>query len=111
MFLKYSEKYNKLERIVKKLSSLDINSLSKEKRILFEKSVKEKLEIKKLILVYKKNLKSLMPYFTSKKGMIKVTDTLYNGTKVVINNAVIFIKEDLRSCTLRNIDGKIEIFM
>ncbi len=106
-----SEKYNKLERIVKKLSSLDINSLSKEKRILFEKSVKEKLEIKKLILVYKKNLKSLMPYFTSKKGMIKVTDTLYNGTKVVINNAVIFIKEDLRSCTLRNIDGKIEIFM
>ncbi len=105
-----TEKYNLLQKIVDKLSKIDINNLSKEKRILLEKSIKEKLELKKKIFKCKSDIQKLVPLFTSNKASLKVSHKLYGGTKIVINNAIVFIKEDIERCILKNIDGKIKIF-
>lgn len=105
-----TEKYNILEKIVKKLSKIGINNLSNEKRVLFEKSVKEKLELKKKIVKYKSDIQRLVPLFTRNKSTIKVHHKLYSGTKIVVNNAIVFIKEDIERCILKNVDGKVKIF-
>ena len=105
-----TEKYNLLQKIVDKLSKIDVNNLSKEKRTLLEKSIKEKLELKKKIFKYKSDIQKLVPLFTSNKATLKVSHKLYGGTKIVINNAIVFIKEDIERCILKNIDGKIKIF-
>ena len=104
------EKYEKLERIVEKLMAEDIERLSYEKRLILEKSIKEKLEIKKKILIYKKTIKKLIPFFTSRIAKIQVVESLYGGTRIAVNNAVIYIKEDLDKCTITNVDGKIKIY-
>ncbi len=41
---------------------------------------------------------------------IKFLNNLYGGTKIVANNAIIFIKDDIKSCTLQNVDGKVKVF-
>ncbi|WP_250278443.1 DUF342 domain-containing protein [[Clostridium] colinum] len=105
-----TERYNVLEKIVEKLSETNIEDLCEHKRMILEKSIKEKLEIKKKIFKYKEIIKSLIPLFNKTNSQIKVINKLYSGTKIVINNAIIFIKEDLDSCILRNVDGKIKVF-
>ncbi|WP_317367340.1 FapA family protein [uncultured Tyzzerella sp.] len=105
-----SQRYNSLDKIVEKLSKMDINYLSDEKRALFEKSVKERLEIKRKILKCKNDLKIIIPFFTNRMGKIKVLNNLYGGTKIVANNAIIFIKDDIKSCTLQNVEGKVKVF-
>lgn len=105
-----SERYSTLEKIVNKLSKIEIEYLSKDKRKLLEKSVKEKLELKRKILKYKQDLLMLIPLFTKTKSKLSVKNNLYGGTKIVINDAIMFIKEDIESCVLQNVDGKIEVF-
>ncbi len=105
-----TERYNTLEKIVEKLSKIDINYLSEEKRILFEKSIKEKLDIKKKLLNHKSNIKKLIQFFTKRIGEVKVINNLYGGTKIVANDAIIFIKEDISNCVVKNVDGKIKVF-
>lgn len=105
-----NNRYDELEKIVEKLSKIDINYLSQDKRILFEKAIKEKLEIKKKILICKSEIQKIIPLFTKNKSKIEVLNKLYSGTKICANNAIIFIKEDIDKCVLKNIDGKIKVF-
>ncbi len=105
-----TERYSTLDKIVEKLSKIDINYLSEDKRILFEKAVKERLEIKKKIVVYKKDIQRLIPLFTKKLAKIQINHKIYGGTKIVANNAIIFLKEDIDSCIIKNVDGKIKVF-
>ena len=104
------ERYNTLCKIVENLSNMDINYLSEDKQIVFEKSVKEKLEIKKKIVIYKKHIQRLIPLFTKKLAKIQINHRIYGGTKIVVNNAIIFLKEDTNSCIIRNVNGKVKIF-
>ena len=105
-----TERYNTLNKIVEKLSKIDIKYLSEDKRMLFEKAVKERLEIKKKIVIYKKNIQRLIPLFTKKLAKIQINNKIYGGTKIVANNAIIFLKEDIDSCIIKNVDGKIKVF-
>ncbi len=105
-----NNRYNELEKIVEKLSKVDINYLSEDKRILFEKAIKEKLSIKKKLVICKSEIQKITPLFTKNKSKIEVTNKLYSGSKICINNAIIFIKEDIAKCVLKNIDGKIQVF-
>ena len=59
---------------------------------------------------YKKTIKKLIPFFTSRIAKIQVVESLYGGTRIAVNNAVIYIKEDLDKCTITNVDGKIKIY-
>lgn len=103
-------RFNELEKIIEKLTKVDIEYLPPDKRALLEKTVKEKLGIKKKLLNYKTIIAKLAPYFKKRIGKIKVLNSIRSGTKVVANNAVIFIKEDLSNCILKNVGGKVKVF-
>lgn len=105
-----NDKYEEVKKIVDKLKKVDIETLSQEKRALFEKSIKEKLKLKKKIVSYKSDIRILIPLFTRKKSKIQVLENIYSGTKIGMNSSIMFIKEDLGACEIINEDGKIKIF-
>ncbi|MDE6181823.1 MAG: FapA family protein, partial [Eubacteriales bacterium] len=91
---KYS-KYENLEKIITFLSKKDIETLSEEKKKLFSDSIKEKMEIKKRLSILKRDISIIMPLFTKRMGKLEVKNCIYSGTKIVANNAVLFIKDTL----------------
>lgn len=104
------ERYDELEKIISVLSRQPFDKLSKEKKILFEESFKEKLEIKELLTKLKKELNAITYLFTRRMGKLEVYSTVYSGTKIIANNAVLFIKEDLKNCVIKNVNGQVMIF-
>lgn len=105
----YYKKYSELEKIVKLLSKQDFDKLSIEKKELFEHSLKEKLKIKNLLSNLKEELSIITPFFTKRIGNLKIYSTAYAGTKIIANDAILFIKNDLKRCSIRNVDGKVMI--
>lgn len=104
----YSD-YKKQEKIVEKLSNMDIEMLSDEKKVMFVTAIKKKLEIKKNIANYKKRMTVIMEMFIKRIAKIEISNILHSQTKIIINNAIIFVKEEVKNCVVKNIDGKIKI--
>lgn len=104
----YSD-YNNQEKIVEKLSSMDIKDLSDEKKLLLVNSIKRKIELKKNITAYKKKILDVMRMFTKRIAKIEVSNILHSQTKIIVNNAIIFIKEEVSNCVVKNDNGVIKI--
>lgn len=103
-------RYEKLEKTIEFLSKKNIEKLSEEKKQLFSDSIKEKMEIKKRLSVLKRDITIIRPLFTKRMGKLQIRTYIHSGTKIVANDAILFIKEDLRACLIKNIEGKVEIF-
>lgn len=102
-------KYSKVEKIVNKLSKYDFNKLSLEKKNMLTNNIKTKIKLKKNVALYKQDINIILPVFTSRIGKIKVENILHSDTKIIVNNAVLFVKEKIEKCIVTNVNGKVKI--
>lgn len=106
---KYSEDFKKTEKIIGILSKVDVNTLSNDKKKMLMDSIRSKILLKQKINACQLKAESLAAQLNAGNGRISVSDVVYAGVKVVINNAVMYIREDLQYCSLYNNKGKISI--
>lgn len=104
----------------------DLNKIGKSVAFLTSKQAKEQLSadkfemLKKLLVTRQQasdkkgelgirysELKEMIHDVAS--GMVKVRDTLYPGVKVIMGNAIKYIKEDTQHCSVQKQDGDIII--
>lgn len=106
---KYSDDFKKTEKIIGILSKVDVNTLSNDKKKMLMDSIRSKILLKQKINACQLKAESLAAQLNAGNGRISVSDVVYAGVKVVINNAVMYIREDLQYCSLYNNKGKISI--
>ena len=56
-----------------------------------------------------KEMNSLLVVLNSKDGVIRVSQTIYSGTKIIVGGVLKKVKDELTACTLRNVDGDVKI--
>lgn len=105
---------NNLYRIQESLSILEplnkAKKLNQKQEKLYEKFTKAKLSLNIEINNFKKRAYDIKTEMDrNSKGKIKVSDIIYPGVKVVIGNAHMFIKDEMKRCTFYNENGVIKI--
>lgn len=102
----YVAEYEKLEKIIETLSKVDAVTLSPEKKKILMDSLRTKIVYKAKINDMQAKIDNFKSQISSKNGIIEAAK-IYNGVKVTINNAVMYIRDDLDSARLYNKDGKV----
>ncbi len=102
------EKLNKSLAVLERLSRS--NKLDSKKQVLYndllnakESIYLENKSIKKELLLIKEKVDSLS------NGKVKVSDTIYPGSKIIIGNSYLNIKRKMNNCTFYNNSGEIRI--
>lgn len=101
--------YDKTEKIIDILSKQDIKKLSEEKKRVLMESIRSKILLKSKINDTQMKIDSLLAHLNNKNGRIEASDRIYTGVKVTINNAVMYIRDDLTFTCLFNRGGKVAI--
>ncbi|MDR1913032.1 MAG: FapA family protein [Clostridiales bacterium] len=116
----YKDKSEEFETLKKEYDKVNIatetlNAQSEQgglddthKQILI-KLLRTKIHLSDKLSHLKNALNDLRPMMDSSHGAIKVNKKLYYGVKIMIGNAVMYIKNDLESCELKNIEGQIKV--
>lgn len=106
---KYKFDLDKTEKIVDILSKQDIKKLSDEKKKVLMDSIRSKILFKTKINDTQVKIDNLLGQLNNKNGKIEASDRIYTGVKVTINNAVMYVRDDLNFTCLYNKDGKVVI--
>lgn len=105
----YTEDFKKTEKIIEILSKNNISDLSNDKKKMLMDSIRSKIVIKSKINAAHTKIETIMPTLHKKNGKVEVSDIIYAGVKVTINNAVMYVRDDLVHCSLYNNSGKVYI--
>ncbi len=98
-----SKKANQAIVLLKKLEAAGM--LTEEKKEILDKSIRSKIFFDSKFAQYKDELAVLEEKLQQEvKGRIRVTNYIYQGTRVSIGSATMHIKETLQHCTLHK-DG------
>ncbi len=109
-FTSKKKEYDKLDVVVSKLSAMHkVSPLPEDKKNLLLKTLHTRNFLRDNLTELQKQLNELVPTMESKKGIIYVYDVVHSGVKIMIGNAVMFVRDDIHCCTLSNVDGKIAI--
>lgn len=100
---------DKTEKIIDILSKQDIKNLSEEKKRVLMDSIRSKILLKSKINDTQAKIDLLLSQLNNRNGRIEASDRIYTGVKVTINNAVMYIRDDLLFTCLFNRDGKVAI--
>lgn len=106
---KFRTELEKAEKIVENLSKYDIKKLSDARKKMLMESIRSKILIKTKINNTQAKIEELIDQLNKKNGRIEASDVIYTGVKVTINNAVMYIRDDLSFTCLYNKDGKVTI--
>ncbi len=106
---KYTEKFKQNEKDISVLQRVDITKLTNEKKKMLMDAIRNKIVLKSKINENQTKVEKILPYLKQKNGKISASDVIYSGVKVTINDAVMYVRDDLHYCDLSNIKGKIHI--
>lgn len=102
--------YEKIDKIVESLTAMGkTKPLSEDKKAMLLKSIHTKSFLRDRLKATQEKLDFILPTLSVSKGVIIAHDVLHSGVKAQVGNAVIYIRDDIRKCTLRNKDGKVVI--
>lgn len=102
--------YDKIISVAKNMKELnDENALSDQKKSLFLKLLHQQAHLRQKMLDIKTNIDDLSEILSGTAGSITATGVLRSGVKVTIGDATMHIRDDVKSCVLRNIDSGIII--
>lgn len=103
-----------LNKIVKSLNLLDklkeSGRIDREKLEMYLKLLKTRNSIMGELEKLKKEYKIMNETIHNlSKGKIIVSDTIYPGSRIIIGNSTMFIKDEMKRCTFYREDGEIRV--
>ena len=106
-----SENLLKLNQAVDSLTKLSRKiELPEDKRALLSKSIVMKLKMRNRFEQIRSEISHLESYIEEiSNGKIKVENLVYPGTKIVIGNNLLHVKDQIQYATFYRYDGKIKI--
>ncbi|MBR1444823.1 MAG: DUF342 domain-containing protein [Firmicutes bacterium] len=104
-----NEEYEKTMKIVDILSKVGINELPEDKKKILMESMRSKIVFKTKIKELQTRLDELQPHLNKKSGKIEAGNIIYSGVKVMINNTVMYIRDNLDCCALYSDGNKVRI--
>jgi len=110
----FINKYNELEEKYKKVKE------DYEKECLVEayKAANEDLKLRSLharinlrveMDKTQKEMNALLVKLNSKEGMVRASQTIYSGCRIIVGGVLLKVKDEIIACTLRNVDDKVSI--
>ncbi|MBR1735529.1 MAG: hypothetical protein IJ736_00735, partial [Firmicutes bacterium] len=103
------EDYEKTMKIVDILSKVGINELPEDKKKILMDSMRSKIVFKTKIKELQTRLDELQPHLNKKNGKVEAGNIIYSGVKVMINNTVMYIRDNLDCCALYSDGSKVRI--
>ncbi|SCL83004.1 DUF342 domain-containing protein [Sporanaerobacter sp. PP17-6a] len=102
---------NNLDKIDKTIDALEKRGkLSNEKKEMYDKLVYTQKNLYEKMIELNRQYNESKTYIDEMSvGKIKVEDIIHPGVKVIIGNAVLLIRDELRHCTLYNSEGEIRV--
>lgn len=109
-----SQKKEELNKISQSITFLmtkaRTSEITPDKQHILEKLIHSKATVAKQYDETLKEYQEIQETLTNaQNGAIKVKDIVYQGVKISIGNAVRYITEEAKFCTIQKIDGDIEI--
>lgn len=106
---KYSEQFRQTEQAINILQKADITKLSDDKKKMLIDAIRSKLVLKSKITEAQQKVESILPQLKQKNGRISASSVIYSGVKVTIDDAVLYVRDDLQHCSLINNKGKVTV--
>ena len=102
--------YDKVDSAVKSMKVLnERNALTDKNKNIFLKLLHQQSHLREQLLKLKSTLERVSGSLDSDAGTIIATDVIRSGVKVTIGNAKMHIRDDIKSCVLRNVDSAVHI--
>lgn len=103
---KYVAEYEKVVKIIETLSKVEAVKLSPDKKKILVDSLRTKIIYKTKINDMQSKIDDFKLQIDNKNGIVEA-EKIYNGVKVTINNAVMYVRDDLNNVRLYNKDGRV----
>ena len=72
-------------------------------------AIRNKIVLKSKINENQQKVETIMPRLKQKNGRVSASNVIYSGVKVTINDAVMYVRDDLQHCSLINNKGKVSV--
>ncbi len=107
---KHRKLYDDHVKIVNVLSAGNIADLPQDKKNILLRAINSKKQAREKMLSIQAQINDIMPDLAGNKAAsIKVSGVIRSGVKVLIGNAMMYIRDDIQNCMLINKEGKISI--
>lgn len=102
------EKLNKTIVLFNRLSKN--GELTEEKEDIFKKTIQTKNILIKNLNILKKELTTIeLQIELLSKGKVKAENVIYPGVKIIIGNSVMFVRDEIKHCTIYGENNEIKI--
>ncbi|MCL2852760.1 MAG: FapA family protein [Defluviitaleaceae bacterium] len=102
--------YDKVDSAAKSMKALnERNALTDKNKNIFLKLLHQQAHLRDQLLKLKATLERLSGSLDSDSGTIVATGSIRSGVKVTIGNAKMHIRDDIKSCVLKNVDSAVTI--
>ncbi len=102
--------YDKIDKIVDNLNTLNKETgLSEDKKNILLKTIHTKMFLREKLNIAQEKINKIAPSLEQNRGYVGVSEVIRSGVKIIIGNAVMFVRDDISHCSFRNVDSKISI--
>ncbi|MCI8804282.1 MAG: DUF342 domain-containing protein [Clostridiales bacterium] len=106
---KYNEQYKETEKVINIIQRVELTKLTDEKKKMLMDAIRNKIVLKSKINENQQKVETIMPRLKQKNGRVSASNVIYSGVKVTINDAVMYVRDDLQHCSLINNKGKVSV--
>jgi uncharacterized protein (DUF342 family) len=104
------QEYSKLEKTIEVLDAQNKKGLlNEERKNLFLKAIQTKAFMRNKLAALQEQVGVMMPLMQVQSGAVIAYTIIHSGVKVLIGNAVMYIRDDIKCSRLINVDGKVTI--
>jgi uncharacterized protein (DUF342 family) len=108
-----TEQYKKLKSEMDKLSRMTPcaikENMTEAEKLRLLHALQDKMRRREQLDIVQSKLNKILPSLEKREGMVVAASAIRNGVKIMIGNAVMFVKSDIHSCAMVNEDGRIAI--
>jgi len=104
-----NEQFKQTEKAISILQKMDISKMTDDKKKMLMDAIRSKIVLKSRINENQQKIDKIMPRLKQKNGRVSASNVIYSGVKVTINDAVMYVRDDIQHCSLINNRGKVSI--
>lgn len=105
----FNEQFKQTEKVIAVLQKIDISKLTDDKKKMLMDAIRSKIVLKSKINENQQKVSDILPKLKQKNGRISASNIIYSGVKITINDAVMYVRDDIQHCSLINNKGKVSI--